>query len=161
MENTSVSAMLKRIPYDIVVFFIFCLAITTFSFYLNLEINKELKSSLIPYTGWGFGRGYLSALFFILLGLLSSKSSVNRTLQVVRIFIILLMLLNVYGGVQDWLSVTPEDYTNPNPYLRYDKLTPIYTIATPLFWILIMTVTLLWNYFKNKKRKKLSSDTTS
>jgi hypothetical protein len=161
MENTSVSAILKRIPYDIIVFFIFCLAITTFSFYLRLDINKELKSSLMPYTGWGFGRGYLSALFFILFGLLSFKTSVNRTLQILRIFIILIMLVNIYDGVQDYLSVAPEDYTNPNPYLRYDTLTPVYTIATPLFWTLLMTATLLWNYFKNKKENKLSPDSTS
>ncbi|MFN3753009.1 hypothetical protein [Flavobacterium sp.] len=161
MENSSVTTVLRKLPYDIITFFIFCLAISTFSFYLDLDINKELRTSLIPYTGWGFGRGYLSASFFILIGLLSFKSSENRTLQILRIFIILLMSINVYNGVQDWLQITPEDYTNPNPYLRYDTLTPVYTIATPLFWTLLMTVTLVWNYFKNKKRNKPKPDTIS
>ena len=161
MQNSSVSSVLKKLPYDIIVFFIFCIAITTFSFYLRLDINKELKASLMPYTGWGFGRGYMSAMLFIVIGLMFSKSSTSRTLQVLRILIIVLMSINVYDGVQDYLSIAPEDYTNPNPYLRYDTLTPIYTIATPLFWTLLMTITLLWNYFKNKKRNKLSPDTSS
>jgi hypothetical protein len=151
MENSSVSSVLKKLPYDIIAFFIFCLAITTFSFYLRLDLNKELKSSLMPYTGWGFGRGYMTAMLFILIGLMSSKSSTSKTLQVLRILVIVLMSINVYDGIQDWLRMTPEDYTNPNPYLRYDTLTPIYTIATPLFWIMVMMIFLIWNYFKNKK----------
>jgi hypothetical protein len=151
MENSSISTILKKLPYDIIVFFIFCFTISVFSFYLRLDINKELKSSLMPYTGWGFGRGYMSAMLFIAIGLMSSKSSISRTLQFLRIIVIILMSINVYDGVQDWLRITPEDYTNPNPYLRYDTLTPIYTIATPLFWIIVMILSLIWNYFKIKK----------
>ncbi|RKS01319.1 hypothetical protein [Flavobacterium sp. 102] len=161
MENTSVSAILKRIPYDIVVFFIFCLAITTFSFYLRLDINKELRTSLMPYTGWGFGRGYMSAMIFILIGLMSSRSSASKTLQILRIIVIVLMSVNLYDGVQDWLLITPEDYTNPNPYLRYDILTPIYTIFTPLFWILLMAGTLGWLFFKSKKENNLNPEVQS
>jgi len=151
MENSSVSSVLKKLPYDIIVFFLFCMAISAFSFYLNLDINKELKSTLMPYTGWGFGRGYMTAMLFILIGLTAAKGSTSRTLQFLRIFIILLMSVNIYDGVQDWLSITPEDYTNPNPYLRYDTLTPIYTIITPSFWVVVMLTALVWNYFQSKK----------
>jgi hypothetical protein len=62
------------------------------------------------------------------------------------------MSVNIYDGVQDWLSITPEDYTNPNPYLRYDTLTPIYTIITPSFWVVVMLTALVWNYFQSKKK---------
>lgn len=150
MENSSVSSVLKKLPYDIIVFFLFCMAISAFSFYLNLDINKELKTSLMPYTGWGFGRGYMTAMLFILIGLTAAKGSTSRTLQFLRIFIILLMSVNIYDGVHDWLSITPEDYTNP--YLRYDTLTPIYTIFTPSFWVVVMLTSLVWNYFQSKKK---------
>ncbi|WP_162126710.1 hypothetical protein [Flavobacterium phycosphaerae] len=160
MENPSkVSAVLKKLPYDIILFFLFAFAITIFSFYLNLDINKKLKASLMPYTGWGFGRGYFFILFFIPLCLLSFKGTVDKTLRILRIAIIISMLMQLYIGIQDWLQVAPEDYTNPNPYLRYDTLTPIYTIFTPLFWTLLMAITLLWNYFKNKKETNLNLDT--
>lgn len=152
MENSSVSSVLKKLPYDIIVFFLFCMAISAFSFYLNLDINKELKSTLMPYTGWGFGRGYMTAMLFIMIGLTAAKGSTSRTLQFLRILSIILMSVNIYDGVQDWLSITPEDYTNPNPYLRYDTLTPIYTIITPSFWVLVMLAALVWNYFQNKKK---------
>ena len=154
MENANkVSTVLKKIPFDIIILFLFSFAITIFSFYLNLDWNKKLKASLIPYTGWGFGRGYLLFLFFIPLSLLSLRGTVAKTLIALRIFIIIFMLMELYDGVTDWFAVTPKDYTNPNPYLRYDALTPIYTIATPLFWILLMSGTLLWNYFSNKNQK--------
>lgn len=153
MENSSVSSVLKKLPYDIIVFFLFCMAISAFSFYLNLDINKELKSTLMPYTGWGFGRGYMTAMLFILIGLTAAKGSTSRTLQFLRIFVILLMSVNIYDGLQDWLSITPEDYTNPNPYLRYHTLTPIYTIITPSFWSVVMLIGLVWHFFKNKKQQ--------
>ena len=151
MENSSVSSVLKKLPYDIIVFFLFCMAISMFSFYLNLDINKELKNTLMPYTGWGFGRGYMTAMVFILIGLMAAKGSTGRTLQFLRIMFIIFMLISVYDGVQDWLSITPEDYTNPNPYLRYNALTPIYTIITPSFWVVVMLTAFVWNYFQNKK----------
>ncbi len=162
MENsTKASAVLRKIPFDIILFHLFAVVIVVFSFYLDLDSNKGLEAKLIPYTGWGFGRGYLFILFFIPLSLLSFKGTIDKTLTIIRIFIIVSMLMNVYNGIEDWRSITPEDYTNPNPYLRYDALTPVYTIATPLFWALLMAATLLWHYFKNKKKKGLSSDTAS
>ena len=115
----------------------------------------------MPYTGWGFGRGYMSAMIFILIGLMSSRSSASKTLQILRIIVIVLMSVNLYDGVQDWLLITPEDYTNPNPYLRYDILTPIYTIFTPLFWILLMAGTLGWHFFKSKKENNLNPEVQS
>jgi hypothetical protein len=162
MENSSkVSTILKKLPFDIIAFILFAIAIGIFSFYLNLDINKKLKATLIPYTGWGFGRGYSFLILFISISLFSYRGPIAKTLRSIRFIILLFMLLDVYDGIEDWLSVTPEDYTNPNPYLRYDTLTPIYTIATPLFWALLMAVTLLWHYFKNKKENKLSTDTPS
>ena len=156
MENSSVSSVLKKLPYDLILFFIFCMAISLFSFYLNLDMNKELKSTLMPYTGWGFGRGYMTAMLFILMGLMTAKGTTYKTLQVLRIVVIILMLLNIYNGIEDWLMITPEDYTNPNPYLRYDALTPIYTIITPSFWSIVMLIAFVWTYFKNKKQQAAS-----
>lgn len=150
------STILKKIPFDIVFFFLFAFAISVLSFYLNLDMNKKLKATLIPYTGWGFGNGYLFILFFIPFSLLSFKGTVAKTLRFLRIVIILIMLLQLYQGVRDWLQVTPENYANSNPYLRYDTLTPIYTIAVPSFWILVMAVALLWNL---RKKKSISAGT--
>jgi len=162
MENaTKVSAAYKKAPLDIISFYLFAIAISVFSFYLNLDSNKNLKATLVPYTGWGFGIGYLFLIFAISSSLFTYRVSVTKTLRNLRVYIIIFMLINVYEGFQDWLSVTPEDYTNPNPYLRYDTLTSIYTIAVPLFWALLMAGSLLWHYFQNKKENNLNPDAKS
>lgn len=162
MESTpKATTILKKLPYDIIAFFLFAIAVSAFSFYLDLDVNKELKATLIPYTGWGFGNGYLFLVLFIPLAILSFKTTLTKTLRILRIMIILPMLLNAYHGFRDWLEVVPEDYTNPNPYLRYDELTPIYTVATPVFWILLMATTLTWQALKSKKEKVPNPETPS
>lgn len=155
MENTTkLSAVLKKVPFDIILFHLFAVAITAFSFYLDLDRNKELRTALIPYTGWGFGNRYMFPVFFIPIGLFSFNTKWSTTLLIVRGFIILEMLMECYNGFEDWRSVTPEDYTNPNPYLRYDTLTPIYTMAMPLFWIVVVAVALLWSLVQRKKQQQ-------
>jgi hypothetical protein len=148
-----VSKVLKKAPYDLIVFFLFALAIVTFSFYLQLDCNKELKASLIPYTGWLFGNCYMFPAFYIPLMLIASKASEIKTLILLRGCVLLLMLLQVYDGIRDYLSAMPEDYVNPNPYLRYDALTPIYTIAVPSFWGLLMLIMLGVSYINYRKAK--------
>lgn len=148
------SDVLKKVPFDIIAFFLFSMTVVTLSFYLRLDFNKELKTSLMPYTGWGFGRGYMFLLFFVPLILFSSKTTESKTLAILRVFILISMLMECFNGVQDYIQITPEDYTNPNPYLRYDTLTPVYTIAVPFFWSLLMTIALVRFYLKNKEDKK-------
>jgi hypothetical protein len=100
-------------------------------------------------------------ILFISLSLFTYRANVTRTLRNLRIFIIIFMLLDIYSGVEEWRQIVPEDYTNPNPYLRYDALTPVYSIGVPLFWALLMAGMLLYHYFKNKKENNLSVDTAS
>ncbi len=151
--SQEVSKVLKKAPYDLIVFFLFALAVVTFSFYLQLDCNKELKASLIPYPGWLFGNCYMFPAFYIPLMLFGSKASEIKTLTLLRGTILALMLLQVYDGIRDYLSATPEDYVNPNPYLRYDALTPIYTIAVPSFWALLMLVMLGLSFIHYRKAK--------
>lgn len=148
-----VSKVLKKAPYDLILFFLFCLVVVTFSFYLELDFNKELKAKLVPYTGWGFGNGYFFPLFYIPFLLFSSRASEIKTLALLRCAVLALMLLQVYQGIRNYLSVTPEDYFNSNPYLRFDTLTPIYTIAVPAFWSVLMVLMLLRAYVHYRASK--------
>lgn len=151
--SQEVTKALKKAPYDLILFFLFALAVVTFSFYLDLDANKELKASLIPYTGWGFGHGYSFLVFYIPLMLFLSKAREMVILILLRSAVLALMLLQVYNGVEDYFSATPEDYVNPNPYLRYDALTPIYTIAVPSFWSLLMLLMLGLSFLNYRKSK--------
>jgi hypothetical protein len=148
-----VTKVLKKAPYDLIAFFLFSLVVVTFSLYLRLDVNKQLYASLLPYLGHGFSNGYFFPLIFIPLMLSSSQASETKTLAVLRCMLLVLLSFPVYDGVQDYLNITPEDYTNPNPYLRYDALTPIYTIAVPTFWSLLMVFMLLRSSVKHRAAK--------
>ncbi len=146
-----VTKALKKAPYDLILFFFFALTVVTFSFYLDYD--TKLDRQLVPYLGWGFSNGYFFPAFYIPLMLIMSKASEKVTLILLRGVILSLMLLQVYNGVEDYLNATPEAYTIHNPYLRYDALTPIYTIAVPSFWALLMLVMLGVSFVKYRKAK--------
>ncbi len=150
-----VAEALKKMPYDIIAFYLFSMIVVAFSFYLDFD--KELKTSLMPYTGWSFGNSYVFPLFFIPICLFSFNGKWINTLLFIRGFIIIIMLLDCYDGFKDWQSTTPEDYTNPNPYLRYDALTPVCTIGVPLFWVVLMLLVIGYTVVKNKRKKQLGA----
>jgi len=151
--SQQVSKVLKKAPYDLIAFFLFSLVVVIVSLYLRLDVNKQLYSSLLPYLGHGFGNSYFFPLFYIPLMLFSSRASETKTLALLRSVVLALMLLQIYHGLRDYLNITPQDYTNPNPYLRYDTLTPIYTIAVPSFWALLMIILLVGAYVKHRASK--------
>jgi len=146
-----VTKVLKKAPYDLFAFFVFSVTVVTFSFYLDYD--KALHAQLVPYLGWGFSNGYFFPALYIPLMLTMSKASETATLLLLRATVLALMLLQVYTGVEAYLSTTPEDYSNQNPWLRYDALTPIYTIAVPAFWAVLMLVMLGRSFLKNRKEK--------
>jgi len=151
--SQQVSKVLKKAPYDLIAFFLFSLVVVIVSLYLRLDDNKELYASLLPYLGHGFGNGYFFPLFYIPFMLSLSRASETKTLALLRCVVLALMLLQIYHGVRDYLSAAPEDYVNSNPYLRYDALTPIYTVAVPSFWALLMIILLVGAYVKHRAAK--------
>lgn len=146
-----ITKALKKAPYDLIMFFLFALTVVTFSFYLDYD--KALHIQLVPYLGWGFSNGYFFPAFYIPLMLTMSKASETKTLLLLRATVLALMLLQIYNGVEAYLSATPDDYVNHNPWLRYDALTPIYTIAVPSFWSLLMLVMLGVSFIHYRKAK--------
>ena len=152
----SIKGKTKNIPLDIKLFFVFSCLITLASWYLELDANKSLRELTIPYTGWQFGMHYDFSVFFIPLGLLTFKKP-NNTIVFLRLFLVSGMLLQLIDGFQDWFSITPEDYISTNPYLRYDKMRPIYTIILPLFWVLVIIGSLLNSYLKKKNQVRVDS----
>lgn len=142
---------LKNNPLDIKLLLIFSILMTLASLYIELEANKDLYETIIPYTGWS--PGYFSMfIVFIIIWSYTIKNQQRSTL-LLRGYSVFTFGVYLSFGISDWNSVLPEDYTNANPYLRYDSLRPIYTIALPLFWIINHIASQLNDYFKNKKAK--------
>ncbi len=144
---------IKNNPLDIKLLLLFSTLITLAVKYIHLESNKDLYKSIIPYTGWSPGNYYFMFIVFIIIWSYTIKNQ-QISILFLRCYFILTFGMHLLYGITDWNSVLPEDYTNANPYLRYDSLRPIYTIALPLFWILIHTGSQLNDSFKNMKTKK-------
>lgn len=144
---------IKDTPLDIKCLFIFAFLMTIASSYIHLESNKDLYKKIIPYTGWSPGREYMSLLLFIPLYFLTIKDS-NKTNIIVRSLCLVFLGLSLFSGVADYNLIVPEDYTSSNPYLRYDSLTPIFTIALPLFWIIVIASGLIISYRRGNQKRK-------
>ena len=141
---------LKNNPLDIKLLLLFSTLMTLASKFIDLESNKDLYITIIPYTGWSPGRYYFMFIVFIVIWSYTNKNRQRSTLFL-RCYFIFTFAVQLFRGITDWNSVLPEDYTNTNPYLRYDSLRPLFTIALPLFWILIIIGSQLNDYFNNKK----------
>ena len=141
---------LKNNPLDIKLLLLFSTLMTLASKFIDLESNKDLYITIIPYTGWSPGRYYFMFIVFIVIWSYTIKNRQRSTLFL-RGYFIFTFAVQLFRGITDWNSVLPEDYTNTNPYLRYDSLRPLFTIALPLFWILIIIGSQLNDYFNNKK----------
>jgi hypothetical protein len=144
---------IKNNPLDIKLLLYFSILMTLSSKFLRLESNKDLYEKIIPYTGWSPGKGYFIFIVFIIIWSYTIKLQQTSTLFL-RGFFIFSFGMTLRYGITDWNNVMPKDYINANPYLRYTSLRPIYTIALPLFWILIHSGSQLYDYFKNMKVKK-------
>ena len=128
---------LKNNPLDIKLLLLFSTLMTLASKFIDLESNKDLYITIIPYTGWSPGRYYFMFIVFIIIWSYTIKNQ-QRSSLFLRGYFIFTFAVQLFRGITDWNSVLPEDYTNTNPYLRYDSLRPLFTIALPLFWILII-----------------------
>lgn len=143
---------IKNNPLDIKLLLLFSTLMTLASEYIHLESNKDLYETIIPYTGWSPGYFFMFIVFTIIWSYTIKNQ--QRSTLLLRSYSIITFGVHLQYGITDWNSVLPEDYTNSNPFLRYDSLRPIYTIALPLFWILIHVASQLNDYFKNLKAKK-------
>ena len=141
---------IKNNLLDIKLLLLFSTLMTLASTYIQLESNKDLYKTIIPYTGWSPGRYYFMFIVFIIIWSYTIKNQQRSTL-LLRGYFIFTFGVHLFRGISDWHNVLPEDFTNTNPYLRYDLLRPIYTIGLPLFWIVIITGSQLNDYFNNKK----------
>ena len=144
----------KKNPLDIKLLLLFSFLIIVIDIIIGFDSNKNIYEIIIPYTGSQPKRPYFSVFFFIII-----YSYVFRNHKKILLFIrgicVFFIGFSLYDGIFDWITILPEDYTNPNPYLRYHILAPVYTIALPLFWILVLTGSQLADYFNNKKTKTI------
>jgi len=126
-------ASFQAAPIELKIFFLFSVLVSLIDIYLSFIGPRELKESLLPFTGWQISGGYfLCAIFgFILILGYSTKPSFTRN-------IILFLLCNsIFWGTISFITSIGADSFN-NPYLTVSAWRPIWTIAIPAIWIAIL-----------------------
>lgn len=106
-------------------------------FFLDIIINifelKELDELIIPITGWLISFPYMMGLFFAFY-ILIIRDKKQRTNA--RNAIVFMMALSVLAGFRDMLTF--DGNNTGNPYLDRSIWRPVWQIAIPALWILLL-----------------------
>jgi hypothetical protein len=131
----------KKLPLDLKVLAVISFLAFVFTLLSHNLLPKTAYKAIIPITGWSPGYDY--NFFFILILVLLVRPDYNKQVRMMRYFIIGLFLLVVVANTVEWFDIAPEEFTDPNPYLRYSKWQPLYAIVLPIVWIVINSVMLV------------------
>jgi hypothetical protein len=140
MKNSSLSSLKPLIkksffasPIELKIFISFSFLVLILDIILNTFGSKELKESIIPITGWNMSTFYSTCAiigFFFILGLARNAFRIRNILILMLIFII---LFGIYSFTE-----SNGAYYSPNPYLSVSQWRPIWTMAIPALWILVL-----------------------
>ena len=93
--------------------------------------NRALHEQVVPHTGWIGMHIYYFALLMTVILITTKNNKVRRTL------ISLFLYLTAMGA---YIMVTSLDQVgHSNPYLRYTYFRPIWEIAIPIMWALVLS----------------------
>ncbi len=143
------------LPKGVIAYIIFVGLLNISGLFVNNKINLELYKMVIPYLGWSPWNQYGSFLLIVLFSLssvLSENSFIGKGKLVLYYGLSITLVLSIEGAIE-YFEIMPEDYLNPNPFLRYTIYTPFFKIFIPAFWGGLLLFELLMlnknNKFKN------------
>lgn len=132
---------LATAPPELAVFGTFCLVVCLAD-QLTLYLGpKEWRNATVPYTGWAPGNIYLFCLFFtssLVLMKDEPKAEIRRQARGLRRCIIASLFIIIFFGAQGYLTRSTETFGNP--YLAVSDWQPVWTVAVPLAWALILVL---------------------
>lgn len=105
-----------------------------------------LNAAIIPYTGWSSLGLYLFTLFFAIAAILTpQRKQVYAVAALLGLFVLL-------GAIDTYrYTLGPEAGTTDfgNPYLIYHPLRPVFTIALPAFWLVLLISPIMRKWIRN------------
>ena len=131
----------KKLPLDLKVLVVISFLAFVFTLLSHSLLPKTIYKDIIPITGWSPGYEYCN--FFIVILMFLVSPDYKRSIRLLRYLIIGSFVLVAISNTTEWFAISPEDFTNPNPYLRYSKWQPFYAIVLPIVWIVINSVMLV------------------
>jgi hypothetical protein len=117
-------------------FLVFAVIITAFDVFaliiaaFDLVTPRHLQELVLPYTGWVPSMFYAFAIYFAFSALSTGDT---RARSAVLIF----PAMQVVYGIGTWLGQGGARASD-NPYLRISEWRPVWTIALPLVWLVLL-----------------------
>jgi hypothetical protein len=118
-------------PLELRIYAVFSILVSLTSLALPIFGPRKLWEALVPFTGWSPAIGYLFGLYFTL-ALIYTKIPAWR----LRIGVLAPLALQMLFGWQE-MSKAPTLNLN-NPFLTVSPWRPIWTIALPAMWMVVM-----------------------
>ena len=116
-------------PLELRVFAVFSTVVTVAGFVLTFLGPKRVSEAIIPFTGWSPNLGYLFGLYFVFALIFSRR-------EALRLGVVGPLLVQIVFGLVDLSRSGRENYGNP--YLTVSPWRPVWTMAVPAIWVLVL-----------------------
>jgi hypothetical protein len=126
---------LRRDPV-LVSFLVFALSVTAFDLFTLTSMAfdtvalRQLRESVVPYTGWVPSMAYAFSLYFAVSALSTGNA---RARSAVLIF----PAMQVVFGIVSYVG-EGGPRASDNPYIQVSVWRPLWTIALPLVWLALL-----------------------
>jgi hypothetical protein len=94
-----------------------------------------VSAAIVPYTGWSGLSFYLPTVYFALAAIFTSQ---RKLVYVVEVFLGLVVLFGVFDTFQHTWGTEAGKPDLGNPYLTYHPYHPLFTVAVPATWLLLL-----------------------
>jgi len=121
-------------PIQLQSFFVFCALVTVLGYLIQPFLSDNINGIIIPITGWNMAIPYSFNLIVMGSFFINPKST-NRKLNI-QYSNILMLAIPIVFGLFDLL--TWRGGYEGNPYLFRSPWRPVWTIAIPIVWIVVM-----------------------
>ncbi len=130
---------LNTFPYGILALTIFAILVTAIDYTITFNGPISLKEKIVPFTGWGASAPYGSVIFF------GVYYCIKRERKILY-GIVAILALHICIGIVETLRPAREDFGNP--WLMVSHWRPVWTIALPGLWLIVVIRRLRLNHWK-------------
>jgi hypothetical protein len=118
---------------EVVLFGQFALLVCIVDKWLTYVGPKSIQEMIVPFTGWVPSMPYMFGLIFTSYMVFGRDRGFHVRQGIIGSLVLYLVL-----GVIDYFSPRQPDFGNP--YLIYSPWRPVWTVAIPLAWILLLVL---------------------
>ena len=118
-------------PLELRIYAVFSIVVSLASLALPIFGPRKLWEALVPFTGWSPAIGYMFGLYFTL-ALIYTKIPAWR----LRMGVLAPLALQILFGFQAMNAAPAGNFGNP--LLMVSPWRPVWTIALPAIWMLVM-----------------------